>query len=101
MIELFVYFRVREADAAAVLSAIVPFQAALSTAHPDLQARLLRRPETVEGLQTWMETYRCTDQLQWPQGICGALRCNIDQGAPDLLPLLASPRHVERFIPCA
>ena len=55
MRELFVYYRVRSAQASAALAAVQALQAALRDEVPGLAARVLRRPAEADGLQTWME----------------------------------------------
>ncbi len=105
MRELFIYYRVTEAHAAPARAAAVAMQARLTQAHPQLLMRLLRRAETVDDNQTWMETY-ATDpaHTQGAAGIDSALQSSIQAAALDLQPWLASPRHVEvfeAFTPCA
>lgn len=99
MRELFIYYRVAEARAAQARATAVTMQADLRRAHPQLQTRLLRRPDMVDGQQTWMETY-ATD-ANCAGSIDAAIQAAIEQAALALLPWLASPRHVEVFIPCA
>jgi Domain of unknown function (DUF4936) len=100
MRELFVYYRLRSIDAAAALTAVHSLQAQLRKRHPQLIARLLRRPEEVDGCQTWMETYS-TDPMQDPAGISAELQSDIEAQARVLLPMLDGPRHAELFIACA
>ena len=95
MDELFIYYRVRSADALAAQAAVAQFQAQLRTDYPRLIARLLRRPIEDNGLQTWMETYASDD------GIGDAMRIDIETRALALSPVLDGPRHTEVFIPCA
>jgi len=57
MRELFIYYRSRVECAAEVAALVRGFQAQLRLEHPALVARLLRRPESKDGLLTWMETY--------------------------------------------
>ena len=95
MDELFIYYRVRSADAPAAQAAVAQFQARLRTDYPRLIARLLRRPIEENGLQTWMEIYASDD------GIEDAMRIDIENRALALSPVLAGPRHTEVFIPCA
>lgn len=52
MIDLYVYYKVREEHAASLAPRVRAMQADL-----DAPAQLKRRPETREGLQTWMEVY--------------------------------------------
>ena len=95
MNELFIYYRVRSADAPAAQAGVAQLQAQLRTEYPRLMARLLRRPVEESGLQTWMETYASDD------GISDAMRADIENRALALSPLLAGPRHTEVFVPCA
>jgi hypothetical protein len=56
MIDLYVYYKVREQDAAALAPRVRALQGALmSPNQPPHQ--LKRRPEGKDGLQTWMEVY--------------------------------------------
>ena len=91
-IERYVYYRVREADVAAARAAVFALQAALRHDDPSLEARVLRRPEAREGLQTWMEVYaRCG-------GVSPAQGEAIERCAEAALAgLIAGPRHVETF----
>lgn len=95
MRELFVYYRVRSNKAAAARAAVLRLHAQLRCDHPQLSARLLRRPDEENGLQTWMEIYMAE------LGITDDIQARIEAGAHALLPLLAGPRHTEVFIPCA
>jgi len=105
MRELFIYYRVAAAHADPARTAAIAMQARLKQAHPQLLMRLLRRTETVEGNQTWMESY-ATDAAcaEGEAGISIALQASIEVAALDLQPWLASPRHIEvfeAFLPCA
>ena len=96
MRELFVYYRLRRSDVAAVLS----FQMQLRERYPQLIARLLCRPEEVDGWQTWMETYS-TDPMRDPAGITVELQADIEAQARALLPMLDGMRRCEVFVACA
>ncbi len=100
MRELFVYYRVRSADAAVASAAAQAMQAQLRTRHPELIARLLYRPDSADGEQTLMETY-ATDPARAPRGISAALQAAIDDAALALQPWLDGPRHTEVFVGCA
>ena len=52
MIDLYVYYKVREADAPALAPRVRALQA-----HVGVPAQLKRRPDVRDGLQTWMEIY--------------------------------------------
>lgn len=98
MRELFIYYRVPAAHAEAACAAAIAMQARLKRAHPQLLMRLLRRTETVEGKQTWMETYATDAACAGGEaGIGTALQASIAIAALDLQPWLASPRHTEAF----
>ena len=98
MRELFVYYRVREADADAARAAVLGLQARLRARHPELRARLLRRPGAIDGRQTWMETY-AVDPRHAPGGVDVELQAAIEaEAAAVLQPWLDGPRHTEVFI---
>ena len=99
MRELLVYYRVRAYDAEAALVLVRGLQARLTAQHPGLIARLLRRPEAADGLQTWMETY-AIDPGHAPAGVGLELQAAIETQAIALLPLLDGPRHTEGFVAC-
>ena len=95
MRELYVYYRVREADAAAAQRDIERLHDELRAAHAGLQVRLLRRPNASDGLQTWMETYaRPAD----PRGVDETLQADIERCAERHRAHLEGPRHVEVFV---
>lgn len=100
MRELFIYYRVESMQADAARAAVAGFQAALRQRFPSLQTRLLRRPEEVDGRQTWMETY-ATDPMHDPDGVSTEMQTAIEQAAARLSPWLAGSRHTEVFIACA
>ncbi|MDN4054954.1 DUF4936 family protein [Massilia sp. YIM B02763] len=56
MIDLYVYYKVREIDADALAPRVRALQQALA-GHHAAAAQLKRRPEARDGLQTWMEVY--------------------------------------------
>ena len=96
VVEVYLYYRAPETAAADVLAAFARLQHALGQARPDLEPRLLRRPERIDGAQTWMEIYRCE------RGVDGALEALIEAAATvafDGVPI--GSRHRERFIACA
>lgn len=100
MRELFVYYRVRSADAAVANAAVRAMQAQLRARHPELIARVLCRADSGGGDQTWMETW-AADPARAPQGIDAALQAAIDEAALTLQPWLVGPRHTEVFVACA
>lgn len=94
MRELFVYYRVRPADAAAAGVEVRHLQATLRAQHPGLQARWLQRPVEPDQAQTWMETYAIAG------GIGADLQAQIDSAAAVLLPFIDGPRRTEVFVAC-
>ena len=94
MIDLYVYYKVREEDAERLASLVRAFQAAMLQAG---SARLLRRPESKDGLQTWMEVYPDV-----PESFVAELEAALaGAGVEDLI---EGPRRVEvftEFPPCA
>ena len=55
-ISLYIYYQVGDAHAATLLPQVRAMQAALAAEH-GIKAGLKRRPESEQGLQTWMEIY--------------------------------------------
>ncbi|UVW27096.1 DUF4936 family protein [Massilia sp. H6] len=55
MIDLYVYYKVRTEDGAALAARVRAMQAQL--AHGGTAAQLKCRPDARDGLQTWMEVY--------------------------------------------
>ncbi len=99
--ELFIYYKVRGAAAAAALVAVHALQQQLRAEHPALVARLLRRPGEADGLQTWMETYSIgAGNADAPndEGVDAELQMQIERAAAVLAPYLASPRRLEVFV---
>ena len=93
--ELYVYYRVAQADVQAALQMVVAFQQRLREQHPGLRARVLRRSDARSDGVTLMETYAFDDHLQ--AGIGPGLQSRIEQAAAALAPLLCSPRQTEAF----
>jgi hypothetical protein len=92
MIDLYVYYKVRADDAAALAPRVRAMQAALGT-----EALLKQRPDTGTGLLTWMEVYPAV-----PEGFSATL----EQAAlaAGLLAFTEGPRRSEIFTdlkPCA
>ena len=92
MIDLYVYYKVREADAGALAPRVRALQAQVG-----LPAQLKRRPEVRDGLQTWMEVY---------PGVASDFPARLDAAAraAGLEALIAGPRRAEIFTdlpPCA
>ncbi len=106
MRELFIYYRIQTARAAAALAAVQAVQQSLCDRHPRLAARLLRRSDepgdnpndTPNDQQTWMETYSFPDAA----GVSFALQAEIEAHTADaLMPFVLGARHIEIFVPCA
>jgi len=94
MIDLYVYYRVRDEHAARLAPLVCAFQARLI--QPGA-ARLLRRPESKDGCQTWMEVYPGV-----PERFAATLAVAADQAGFE--GLIEGPRRVEVFVefpPCA
>jgi hypothetical protein len=97
MMDLYVYYKVREQDAAALAPRVRAMQAALAregaAVQPNFQLnfQLKRRPETRDGMQTWMEVYPVVD---------GAFLARLDDAAAQagLAGLIAGPRRAEVFV---
>ena len=100
MRELFIYYRVRAADTESAKAAVLGFQARLRGRYPQLATRLLFRPETTDGLVTWMETY-ATDPRQDAAGVSPHLQATIEDLAAELTPFIQGTRHAEVFTACA
>lgn len=99
MRELFIYYRVRIADAPVALAAVQQLQTELRARHQGLQARLLQRPEPDHDLLTWMETYAIEPTAR---GITVEMQTDIEAHAKALLlPLIQGERHTEVFVACA
>ena len=95
----YVYYQVRDADAAALLPAVRAMQTALGAAH-GLTPQLKKRPPAAagapKGLQTWMEIYPAA-----PDGFEAVLDAAVRHA--NLAPLIAGLRHPEvftDFLPC-
>ena len=99
MRELFVYYRVPSADAGMALAEVSTMHSELRALFPFLRARLLRRPDESDGMQTWMETY-AVDATGDAAGIDTALQAEIETRAARRLTRIEGRRHVEAFIDC-
>jgi len=84
MRDLYIYYRVRDEDAAQLAPRVRAMQAALGA------GQLKRRPGSSEGQQTWMEIYQDVDSA-----FDTALALALEQaGVPASI---ASARHTEVF----
>jgi hypothetical protein len=100
MRELFIYYRSRAERAAELAERVRALQAGLCRRHPRLRARLLCRPQSRDGLQTWMETYS-TDPMLHPDGVSAELQQDIEAQAAELHDCIEGERHTEVFTACA
>ena len=94
MRELFVWYRVGEAQAAGAEAAVLSMQQALTAEHRGLVAGLLIRRDEPAGVQTWMETYACPGN---PGGIDAEVERSIEARARSLAGTTDGTRHVEAF----
>lgn len=93
--DLYIYYQVKEADAASLQAAVVSMQAALSERH-GVACQLKRRPEVKDGRQTWMEVYAAT-----PADFAAALSAAAERAG--LAAWTSGARHTELFtdiVPC-
>lgn len=96
MIDLYVYYKVRDADAASLAPRVRAMQAQLAGS-ANAPAQLKRRPEARDGLQTWMEVYPSV-----PAGFADAVEAAAL--AAGLHTTIEGPRRSEIFtdlLPCA
>jgi hypothetical protein len=90
MIDLYVYYKVSERNAARLEPLVRAMQAGLGAAHATVPL-LRRRPEARDGVQTWMEVYPSVSD-----SFADALaQAAIEAG---LAELIAGPRHAEVFM---
>ena len=90
MIDLYVYYKVREADAPALAPRVRALQAGLAASHA-VTPQLKRRPDARDGVHTWMEVYPAVSD-SFADALAQAER---DAG---LGGLIAGPRHAEVFM---
>jgi hypothetical protein len=96
MVDLYVYYKVREENAARLATIVRAMQAGLSAGLAG-NAQLKRRPESKDSLQTWMEVYPGADDM-FREALLDAER------NAQLAGLIEGPRHTEIFTdltPCA
>ena len=96
MKDLYIYYQVKEEHAQALEARVRSLQAKLA-AGSGVSPQLKRRPESRDGLQTWMEIYPVVGE-----GFADQLAAAADEAG--LLSLTAGGRHVETFMdlpPCA
>ncbi len=97
--QLYVYYRVRPADVAAVIAAVGALHAGWRARWPGLACTLARRAEAHDRADepcTLMETY------QQPGGVPEASQREIERAARERLGAwIVGERHLEVFVPCA
>lgn len=96
MKDLYIYYQVREEQVQALEARVRAMQHRLAQ-DSGVAPQLKRRPETRDGLQTWMEIYPVVGD-----GFAALLDDAVQQAG--LLSLTAGARHVEAFMdlpPCA
>ena len=96
MKDLYIYYQVKEEHAQALEARVRSLQSKLA-ASSGVSPQLKRRPESRDGLQTWMEIYPVVGE-----GFAEQLAAAADEAG--LLSLTAGGRHVETFMdlpPCA
>jgi hypothetical protein len=96
MLDLYVYYKVREENAARLQPLVRAMQATLS-AQCGQANQLKRRPDAPDGIQTWMEVYPAADDT-FPAALAAAVRTAGFDG------LIEGPRRAEVFTdltPCA
>ncbi|HEX5342097.1 MAG TPA: DUF4936 family protein [Duganella sp.] len=94
--DLYIYYKVKDADAVSLRAAVVAMQSALAQRH-GVSGQLKRRPEAKDGVQTWMEVYEST-----PEGFAALLDSAVHEAG--VLEWTAGLRHTEVFTdiaPCA
>jgi hypothetical protein len=94
--DLYIYYKVKEADAASLQAAVVSMQTTLAQ-RAGVAGQLKRRPESRDGLQTWMEVYSAAPE-QFAAELDNAA------AAAGLSRWISGARHSEVFMditPCA
>ncbi|WP_420475014.1 DUF4936 family protein [Noviherbaspirillum sp. ST9] len=88
--DLYIYYRVRIEDAAALQVRVSDMQHRLAADY-GVAGALKRRPEEKDGRQTWMEVYHAV-----PEGFETSLESAVARSA--LADLIDGPRHTEHFM---
>jgi hypothetical protein len=91
--DLYVYYRVRESDAARLRPAVAAMQDGLARRH-GVRGQLKRRPLARDGEQTWMEVYPAA-----PDGFQPALDAAVAESG--LAAWISGARHTEVFVDVA
>jgi hypothetical protein len=89
MIDLYVYYKVRETDAGKLAPRVRALQARFVSR--GIACQLKRRPDSRDGLQTWMEVYSATDD-----GFPAALESAAQEAG--LAEFIQGPRRSEVFM---
>lgn len=90
MADLYIYYRVPDAHAALLAPRVLAMQARLLEAH-GVTGQLKRRPESAQGVQTWMEIYPAT-QAEFDAALAAAVH------DAALSELIDGQRHTEVFM---
>ena len=93
--ELYVYYRVAQADGRAALQTVLAFQSSLRREHLGLATRVLQRSAQHGDAVTLMEIYSFDDARR--AGVDRALQARIEDAAAALSGLLLTPRQAETF----
>ncbi|HYC43156.1 MAG TPA: DUF4936 family protein [Noviherbaspirillum sp.] len=88
--DLYIYYRVRDEDAAALQVRASAMLQRLAAEH-GVAGSLKRRPEAKDGRQTWMEVYQAV-----PDGFEATLDAAVAREG--LAELIDGPRHTEHFM---
>lgn len=89
MLDLYIYYRVRDEHAGELATRVRTMQASL-VLQVGVAGQVKRRPGSSAGLQTWMEIY-----LDTGSGFDAALNSAVNDAA--LLELIVGDRHTEIF----
>ncbi len=89
MNDLYIYYQVPDVHAQSLAPRILAMQARLAELHA-VSGQLKRRPDSKDGMQTWMEIYPATHP-----GFDAALAFAVQDAA--VSDLIHGPRHTEVF----
>ncbi|WP_342116906.1 DUF4936 family protein [Pseudoduganella sp. OTU4001] len=102
--DLYVYYKVQDADTAGLQAAVIAMQAGLAAAH-GVAGQLKRRPAAADGVWTWMEVYPgvARSAADRPDAAFASV---LDAAVAEagLARWISGPRHTEifeDFPPCA
>lgn len=90
---VFIYYKVHERDSDTLRAAVHEMAERLREQVPGLGVSLMRRPESLDGTQTWMEAY------ERAEGIGADVLARIEDAARGLPRVLIGARRVEAFEP--